>query len=246
MPPGPLVASTRTRQALWWLSDGRATKARRRATVTAGSGVPAHRQLRGAARQRPVGGRPPLPASCRGKLRVVFAVVITGPPGAGKSAVLSALADALSDDDIAHVAVEVETLVWTHPALTDEQQARHLQLNCELYRQDGHDLLVLAQTLETDADVAELLAAVGADGVLTVRLEAEPRTLVERITEREPAAWSGLTDLLEHTQELAVTMPALARVDLVLSTEDERPEDVAALIRAACPTQLTAPATSED
>jgi adenylate kinase family enzyme len=175
----------------------------------------------------------------------VFAVVITGPPGAGKSAVLTALVDALTDDDIAHAAVEVETLVWTHPALTDEQQARHLQLNCELYRQDGHDLLVLAQTLETDADVAELLAAVGADGVFTVRLEAEPRTLVERITEREPVAWSGLTDLVEHTQELAVTMPALARVDLVLSTEGERPEDVAARIRAACPTQLTAPATSE-
>jgi hypothetical protein len=80
------------------------------------------------------------------------------------------------------------------------------------------------------------------DEVFTVRLEAEPRTLVERITEREPAAWSGLTELLEHTQELAVTMPALALVDLVLSTEDERPEDVAAFIRAACPTQLTAPA----
>jgi hypothetical protein len=175
----------------------------------------------------------------------VFAVVITGPPGAGKSSVLTALVDALSEDDIAHVAVEVETLVWTHPALTDEQRARHLQLNCELYRQAGHDLLVLAQTLETDADVAELLAAVGADEVFTVRLEAEPRTLVERITEREPAGWSGLAGLVEHTQELAVTMPAVAGVDLVLSTEGERPEDVAARIRAARPAQLTAPATSE-
>jgi Ni2+-binding GTPase involved in maturation of urease and hydrogenase len=45
----------------------------------------------------------------------VFAVVITGPPGAGKTSVLSALVDALSDDDIAHAAVEVEMLVWTHP-----------------------------------------------------------------------------------------------------------------------------------
>ena len=45
----------------------------------------------------------------------MFAVVITGPPGAGKTSVLSALVDALSDDDIAHAAVEVEMLVWTHP-----------------------------------------------------------------------------------------------------------------------------------
>jgi putative protein kinase ArgK-like GTPase of G3E family len=41
----------------------------------------------------------------------VFAVVITGPPRAGKSAVLSALSEALSDDDIPHAAVEVESLV---------------------------------------------------------------------------------------------------------------------------------------
>jgi predicted GTPase len=41
----------------------------------------------------------------------VFAVVITGLAGAGKSSVLTAL----SEDEIAHVAVEVETLVWTHP-----------------------------------------------------------------------------------------------------------------------------------
>jgi hypothetical protein len=132
-----------------------------------------------------------------------------------------------------------------HRPLTDEQRARHLQLNCELYRQAGHDLLVPAQTLETDADVAQLLAAVGADEVFTVRLEAARRTLVERITEREPAGWSGLASRVEHTQELAVTMPALAGVDLVLSTEGAHPEDVAARIRAACPTQLTAPATSE-
>ena len=50
-----------------------------------------------------------------GRLSRVFAVVITGPPGAGKTSVLSALVDALSDDDIAHAAIEVEMLVWTHP-----------------------------------------------------------------------------------------------------------------------------------
>ena len=163
----------------------------------------------------------------------MLAVVITGPPGAGKTSVLTALVDALSEDNIAHAAVEVEMLVWTHPALTDEQWARHLRLACELYRDSGHRLLLVAQTLETDADVAELLEAVGADEVFLVRLEAEPASLVERIIEREPSSWSGLSGLLEHAQDLAVTMPGLADVDLVLSTEGERAEDVAARIRAA-------------
>ena len=169
----------------------------------------------------------------------MFAVVLTGPPGAGKTSVLTALVDALSDDDIAHAAVEVETLVWTHPAPTDEQWARHVRAACGLYRQAGHRLLLVAQTLETDVDVAELRDAVGADEVFLVRLEAQPTTLIERIVEREPPSWSGLDDLVEHARELAARMPALSGVDLVLSIEGERAEDVAARIRAARPDWLS-------
>lgn len=167
-----------------------------------------------------------------------LALILTGPPGAGKSSVLTALVDALSDDDIAHAALEVEMLVWTHPAATDEQWARHVRVACELHREAGRRLLLVAQTLETDGDTAELLEAVGADEVFVVRLEAEPATLVERIVEREPGSWSGLAGLAEHTQELAATMPGLAGVDLALSTEGQRAEDVAARIRAACPDRL--------
>jgi GTPase SAR1 family protein len=169
----------------------------------------------------------------------VFVLVLTGPPGAGKTSVLTALVDALSDDDIAHAAVDVEALVWTHPAVTREQWARHVRAICELHRQAGHRLLLVAQTLETDADVTELLAAVAADQVFLVRLEARPATLVRRIVEREPPAWSGLDDLVEHAQELAASMPALSGVDLILSTEGERAEDVAARIRAARPDWLS-------
>ena len=168
----------------------------------------------------------------------VFAVVLTGPPGAGKTSVLTALVDALSDDDVAHAAVEVEALVWTHPALPNAQRARNIRTACDLHREAGHRLLLVAETLESDADTAELLDAIGAEEVLIVRLEAEPATLVERIVEREPASWSGLAALVAHTQELATTNRGLAGVDLVLSTEGERPEDVAARIRSARPDRL--------
>jgi GTPase SAR1 family protein len=169
---------------------------------------------------------------------VTLAVVLTGPPGSGKSSVLTALVDALSDDDIPHAAVEVEAVVWTHPALGDEQWARHVQAVCALHRQAGHELLLVAQTLETDADVTRLKRAVGADEYLLVRLEARPATLVERINDREPATWSGLPRLVEHAQELAASMPALRAVDLVLSTEGQRPETVARRIRDAHPGRL--------
>jgi ribose 1,5-bisphosphokinase PhnN len=170
-----------------------------------------------------------------------LAVVLTGPPGAGKSAVLTELADALSDDGIPHAAVEVEALVWTHPALSGEQWTRHVQAVCALHREAGHELLLIAQTLETDGDMAQLRQAVGAAEYLLVRLEASPATLAERIIDREPESWSGLPELVEHAQQLAATMPALRGVNLVLSTDGQRPETVAQRIREAHPGRLRRP-----
>lgn len=174
----------------------------------------------------------------RGDQFPVFAVVVTGPPGAGKTSVLEALADALSEADMAHAAVEAEALRWAHPALSSEQEMRHLAAICALFRDAGHRLLLIGQTVETDDDLAQLLAAVGADEHFLVRLEAQPSTLVQRIIAREPEAWSGLAHLIEHTQELAATMPALNGVGLVLNTEGQRPEAVAQRIRAARPDEL--------
>jgi adenylate kinase family enzyme len=168
----------------------------------------------------------------------MLAVVITGPPGAGKTAALTALADALSDDDIAHAAIDIEALVWTHPALTDEEWSHHVEAACALHRDAGRRVLLLAQTLETDDDVEQLFTAVGADEYFVVRLKAQPATLVERIVRREPGAWSGLDELVEHAHGLAASMAALNRVDLVVSTEDARAEDVGARIRAAASGRL--------
>ena len=174
----------------------------------------------------------------------MFTVLITGPPGVGKTSVLTALVDALTDDDVPHAAIELETLAWTHPALSDELWRQHVNTTCALYRESGHRLLLVAETLETDDDANRLREILGADESFLVRLEAQPATLVERLIEREPESWSGLADLVEHTQELALTMPGLTGVDLVLSTEGERPETAAACIRAALPRQLVARASS--
>jgi len=100
--------------------------------------------------------------------------------------------------------------------------------------------LLLAQTIDTDDDLARLLDATGADEQFVARLQASPSTLVRRLVERGPDGWSRLPNLLAHTQRLAVSMPALAGVDLVLSTEGQRPQILAERIRTACPVKLTA------
>ena len=105
---------------------------------------------------------------------------------------------------------------------------------CARYRDAGHRLLLVAETLETDEDAARLLGAVGADEHALVRLEARPATLAERIVAREPAGWSRASRSSSITRgSSSITIRALQGVDLVVSTEGERAEAVAERIRDA-------------
>jgi predicted kinase len=149
-------------------------------------------------------------------------ILVTGPPGAGKTTVLTALVDALSDDDIPHAAAEVEALAWTHPALPDARRLAHVRTVCA-----GHALVLLADTVETPAELAALIEATGAEEAFVVRLEAPPDTLAARIAAREPDSWSGTEALVAHARAMARVPGA----DLYLSTEGARAEDIAARIR---------------
>jgi ABC-type iron transport system FetAB ATPase subunit len=168
----------------------------------------------------------------------VFALVLTGPPGSGKSSVLEALSDALVGDDIAHATVETEALTATHPPLDDARWFAHIRAACELHRSDGQRLLLVATTVESESDLQGVLDAVGADEHVVVRLEAEPATLARRIVEREPDGWSGLDPLVAASARLGPAIAGLDEIDLALSTEDARSGDVAARIREAFPAAL--------
>jgi len=168
----------------------------------------------------------------------VFALVLTGPPGAGKTSVLEALTDTLSGEDVRHAAVEVEALTSAHPPLVDEQRRMPVEAICGLYRQFGYDLLLIAVTVESDGDLRAVLDAVGADEHVVVRLEADPETLRRRIIEREPDTFTELDELVAASARLGPVNAGLDGIALALTTEGARPGAVAARIRDAWPAKL--------
>jgi ribose 1,5-bisphosphokinase PhnN len=163
----------------------------------------------------------------------VLAVVIAGPPGAGKTALLTALSDALADDGVAHAAIDVDELVWSFPYPTLEQRLRHVAVLASLHQDAGHDLILAAEALESEHHLSLLLGALGAEDSLTVCLQADVATLRARIAAREPEGWSGLAHLLAEADRMAAAMPAIAGIDLVLSSDDASPAALAAQVRAA-------------
>jgi DNA polymerase III delta prime subunit len=162
----------------------------------------------------------------------VYALVLTGPPGAGKSSVLEALSDQLVVEDVRHASVEIEALTSAHPALDDAQWTAPIRAVCGLYREFGYELLLVSVTVEGQADLDAALGAIGADRHDVVRLAAEPDTLRRRIIDREPEGWPGLDGLLEASRRLGPVIADLQGVALAVSTDNRKPRTVAQQIRA--------------
>lgn len=171
---------------------------------------------------------------------VVFAVLITGPPGSGKTVTLTALLDALAEDGVPHAGVDVDEVAWAFPFPDLSQRCEHLRVWRDGHVRAGATLFVVAEVIESPGHLAELLAVLGVHDHLLVRLQASPATLRARIVAREPDVWFGLDFLLDEMERLHATMPSLDGVHVVLDTEHVSAHELAASIRAAHPDRLTA------
>jgi hypothetical protein len=169
----------------------------------------------------------------------VFSVVLTGPPGAGKTVALTALSDALVADQVEHAAVDVDEVAWSYPFPSLGQRCEHLRAWCDSHRRAGQGVLIVAEVVESPGHLSDVLDALGADDHLLVRLEARLDTLRRRIVAREPPGWFGLEYLLEEAKSLHRNMPELDGVHLVLDTERLGSTEITERIRSARPDKLS-------
>lgn len=160
------------------------------------------------------------------------AVVLTGPPGAGKSSVLEEIATLLEVDGVEFGALESEQLGWGSPWLDDEWRLRQLTAVMEIQRQAGRRLFLIAATTETSGELAAVIRAIAADEHIAVLLSAPANVIAERIEARESDAWPGKPALINHACGLATSMQALTGIDLRIRTDDRSVTDVALEVHA--------------
>ena len=163
----------------------------------------------------------------------MFVVLLTGLPGSGKTACLTALSDALVDDEIAHAALEADEVAWAFPFPDNAGRCEHLRACAASHHRAGQDLLLVSEVIESDAHLGEVLAAVGADDHLLVRLDADADTLRQRIVAREPPGWHSLPWLLDYTERMRSALDRLEHVHLVLDSGQLAPVEIAERIRVA-------------
>lgn len=165
------------------------------------------------------------------EVRAVPVLVVTGPVGVGKTTVVGAVSEALSELEIAHALIDMDALRECCPAPPDDPfqialSLRNLAAVWTNFREAGAQRLVIADVVETPEQRSGYEAAVPGAEVRIVRLSASIETIHRRLEGRETG------DSLEWHRHRAVELTELMdrhRVeDLLIDTEGKTVAQIAA------------------
>jgi MoxR-like ATPase len=154
-------------------------------------------------------------------------VLITGPPGVGKSQVSMEASDLLERAKVPHAAIDLDGLELVWPTGDDDLVFRNLACLWANYAAGGASRLILTRVLETKDELAKYRAAVPGAEIVVCRLRAEPATLVHRIEARGETEYVR-GPLQRHTVKLAKEMDEASLEDVLFDAETNSAADIAA------------------
>jgi chloramphenicol 3-O-phosphotransferase len=157
-------------------------------------------------------------------------LLITGPVGAGKTAVAAEVSELLAQTLVPHAMVDLDALRRCFPRPAHDRfhaalGLRNLAAIWENFRAAGAARLVLAAVVEDRAGVSDYVAAIPGAAVQVVRLQATLPTLLRRLEGREAGAslnWSS-----GRSAELVELMERARVEDILVDTERKTIAEVA-------------------
>src|SRR5215467_13125610 len=117
-------------------------------------------------------------------------LVVTGPPGVGKTTVAAEVSEQLDQAGVAHAFVDVDSLRWCYPRLAHDRfriglAMQNLAAVWVNFQAAGATSLMLADVVESREELVRYQAAVPGADVLVVRLHATQAALAARLGQRE-------------------------------------------------------------
>lgn len=149
-------------------------------------------------------------------------LIITGPPGVGKTAVASEISELLEQGQIPHAQIDIDTIRWgyfplSHDRFQIELAMKNLASLWENFQRAGANRLVISDVIEDRNELERYYLAIPGAEILVVRLYASLSTLEQRLQGREMG--SGLEWHLQRTAELAEQMDQSRVEDILVNTE---------------------------
>ena len=158
------------------------------------------------------------------------AIVITGPPGAGKSTTAAAVSELLEDIPIRHALIDMDHLRWVNPNPEGDRFAarlgyRNLAAIWPNLREVGVRCVILADIVESRGQVREYEVAMPGTAISIVRLDVPLPEIARRLRGREPER--TINWYMHRAPELQEIMERERVGDIIVDVATRVPADIA-------------------